>query len=597
MQRQLFTRLLVCALAVLVAGTLAAQDPFARLIPEQPVKGDAATPPAGPGVAPEATGGPDAFGYVFIDSNEAGGPAANQFFDISGTGTAILLGDDAEQSVSLGMNFPFYGNIFTDVFLVSNGRLSFSGGVTNAFTNECPLANPTVAPDIIAPYWEDLDPADDGASAYSEYFPACPVGAGDCIILQWEEFDLFPGDGVPGGSAGSFQALLYSTGEILFQYEGGPGLDGASATVGLSLDGGANSLLYGCDTAGQITAGLAILWQLPAAGDLAITKSGEPALGGAFAYTIDVINNGPEDQTGVVVTDTIPTELVFVEDDCGGSFDGTDWTWAIGNLANGDSATCRVIVELVDNGTCVTVENTATVVGDLSDPGANNSSTVNNGGGGGGGNTVADPSFEGATPNADWAETSTNFGTPLCDAGSCGLGGGTGPFDGDWWAWFGGIAAAESGSVTQDVVISNGVTDMTFWMEVPIACDSATDFMEVTVDGNQVFLIDGTSPLCGVIGYAQQTVDISAFADGASHTLAFSSTISGTNGTGTNFFVDLVEIPDAPTPPSCDADVVPTGGGGDIIDVPTLNQVGLAILALLLVGGATFTLRRRRFDS
>ena len=45
---------------------------------------------------------------------------------------------------------------------------------------------------------------DDGALAYYETFGSCPVGtATACTIVQWEEFDFFPGDGVPGGSAGT----------------------------------------------------------------------------------------------------------------------------------------------------------------------------------------------------------------------------------------------------------------------------------------------------------------------------------------------------------------------------------------------------------
>lgn len=585
MSRQTFARIFICALAVFVAGSLAAQDPFARLIPEQPVKGDTAAPPTA-GIAPDATGGPDAFGYVFIDSNEADGPAAGQFFDISGTGTAVLLGDDDELSVPVGFDFPFYGNLFNSVFLVSNGHLSFDGGSSGTFTNECPIAGTHT--NLVAPYWDDLDPADDGASAFHETFAACPVGSGQCAIYQWEEFDFFPGDGAPGGSAGTFQAILYDNGDILYQYEGGAGLDGGSATIAISQDGAANSLQYGCDTPGQVTAGLAILYSTPPAGDLAITKTGEPALGGSFAYTLDVVNNGPEDQTGVVVTDTIPADLVFVGDDCGGSFDGTDWTWDLGNMPNGATATCQLIVELVDNGTCVSVSNTATVAGDLADPSTNNSSTASNGSLDG---AVADGSFEGGTPNADWAEFSSNFGTPICDEGSCGLGTGTGPFDGTFWTWFGGIAAAETGSMTQDVVINSGVTEMTFWLEA-IICDSAADFMEVTIDGSQVFFVDGTSPLCGQLGYTQQSVDISAFADGGSHTLEFASSIFANNGGGTNFFVDLVEIPSAP---SCDGDIVGPGGAL-VIEVPTLDQVGLAILALLLAAGAAVTMRRRRFD-
>ena len=37
---------------------------------------------------------------------------------------------------------------------------------------------------------------------------------------------------------------------------------------------------------------------------------------------------------------------------------------------------------------------------------------------------IVDGSFEAGIPNPNWTETSTNFGTPLCDA-SCGTGSGT----------------------------------------------------------------------------------------------------------------------------------------------------------------------------
>jgi uncharacterized repeat protein (TIGR01451 family) len=159
---------------------------------------------------------------------------------------------------------------------------------------------------------------------------------------------------------------------------------------------------------------------------------------------------------------------------------------------------------------------------------------------------VADGGFEGGTPSAAWTEFSTNFGTPLCDA-VCGFGGGTGPHTGSWWAWFGGIAAYEEGSVSQSVTIPNGTATLSFYLEMPVVCAAAADYMEVLIDGNQVFLVDGTSALCGVVGYSLQTVDISAYADGGSHTLEFHSEIFGA-GT-TNFFVDDITI-DVSGPPA-----------------------------------------------
>ncbi|HNB51723.1 MAG TPA: hypothetical protein PK530_07260, partial [Anaerolineales bacterium] len=165
---------------------------------------------------------------------------------------------------------------------------------------------------------------------------------------------------------------------------------------------------------------------------------------------------------------------------------------------------------------------------------------------------VGDGGFETGTPNAVWSEYSTNFNTPICDVGGCGAGGGTGPHTGNWWAWFGGIGGTyEEGSITQTVTIPSGSASLTFWLEVPVVCDSTSDYMAVLIDGNQVYQVDGSSALCGVVGYSLQTVDISAYADGGSHNLEFYSETFSTNSAVTNFFVDDVAIDVVGAPAAC----------------------------------------------
>ncbi|MEL7451555.1 MAG: choice-of-anchor J domain-containing protein [Pseudomonadota bacterium] len=156
-------------------------------------------------------------------------------------------------------------------------------------------------------------------------------------------------------------------------------------------------------------------------------------------------------------------------------------------------------------------------------------------------NGVTDGGFEGGTPNAAWTEFSATFGTPLCDVAGCGTGTGTGPDTGAFWAWFGGIAAAESGSVEQSVTINSDDTELTFRREA-IICDSAADFMRLTIDGNTEFEMFGDDAICGVLGYETVTIDITAYADDAAHTILFESSIFATNGAGTNFFLDNVSI-------------------------------------------------------
>ena len=161
--------------------------------------------------------------------------------------------------------------------------------------------------------------------------------------------------------------------------------------------------------------------------------------------------------------------------------------------------------------------------------------------------TIADPSFEAGRPNPSWDETSNNFlGSPICDAASCNTGGGSGPSDGTYWAWLGGVLESSESSVAQSIVIPSSASLLTFDLEIPV-CDSSSDYFEVLIDGNQELLIDGADARCGNTGYASQTVDIRSYADGASHDLEFHSETFSDNGGVSNFFIDVVAMPGNPS--------------------------------------------------
>jgi hypothetical protein len=152
-------------------------------------------------------------------------------------------------------------------------------------------------------------------------------------------------------------------------------------------------------------------------------------------------------------------------------------------------------------------------------------------------NLLADPGFEAGTPNPSWFEASINFGTPLCTVASCGTGTGTGPFTGDWWAWFGGIGAYEAGEVNQSVVIPPGNAILKFWFENHVSSGNGIDYLTIEIDGNAILTIYESS---GYDPYSPFEIDVSAYADGNSHNIRFFSEIFGP--TTTNFFVDDVEL-------------------------------------------------------
>jgi len=136
---------------------------------------------------------------------------------------------------------------------------------------------------------------------------------------------------------------------------------------------------------------------------------------------------------------------------------------------------------------------------------------------------ILDPDFEAGTPWPAWTtQTSVNFGTPLCNTALCGTGGGTAaPFDGDNWAWFGGIAMPESATLGQSVTIPSGVTaTLSFQLRIGAVSSPFTDILAVTIDGMPVATF--TEPATAEAGYTLRTFDVSSFANGASHMLLFS---------------------------------------------------------------------------
>jgi len=107
--------------------------------------------------------------------------------------------------------------------------------------------------------------------------------------------------------------------------------------------------------------------------DLDIVKNGTATSPTTGRYTINVQNLGPDDATGVVVTDMLPAGVAYISDDCGG-IPGTPWTWNILGLAAGANVTCNIEVDVIDAGDTA---NVADVSGDQADPNTgNNTSTA-----------------------------------------------------------------------------------------------------------------------------------------------------------------------------------------------------------------------------
>lgn len=117
--------------------------------------------------------------------------------------------------------------------------------------------------------------------------------------------------------------------------------------------------------------------------DLVITKTDAPdpvAVNGQITYTLTVVNNGPSDASGVVITDVIPATLNIVSATTNtGTVNtvGNTITVNVGNLADAATAVATIVVSIADN-TITTVANTATVTSTETDSNANNNTSTAN---------------------------------------------------------------------------------------------------------------------------------------------------------------------------------------------------------------------------
>lgn len=163
------------------------------------------------------------------------------------------------------------------------------------------------------------------------------------------------------------------------------------------------------------------------------------------------------------------------------------------------------------------------------------------------GEDVVDGGLEDGSPNANWVETGTQF-EPICSQVFCGA---ALAKDGAFYGWFGGSSLPNDQTLTQDVTISATSTALTFELLVGI-CDSANDSLTVEIDGVEEYRYDCTADTAT---YQPQTVDITAYADGGTHTVSFIGSTVATNAGNSNFFVDNISIQDnvafAGTPGSC----------------------------------------------
>ncbi|MSQ03428.1 MAG: PKD domain-containing protein [Myxococcales bacterium] len=193
-----------------------------------------------------ASGGPDTYGYYYIDSSTSGGPTYDSTVISTALASGTILGtapstgasfaDDASTSFTLPFTFDFYGTSYSTAYAGSNGYVTFASYTT--YSNGTFASSSTA---MIAPYWDDLYGGGTSSYVYRYSSGSTPNRV---LTVLWYRSEFCCSS--TGGEL-TFAAQLYENGNMRFVYDDVTGSSaswsyGISATAG--IDGGSTTGYY-----------------------------------------------------------------------------------------------------------------------------------------------------------------------------------------------------------------------------------------------------------------------------------------------------------------------------------------------------------------
>lgn len=338
--------------------------------------------------AAATTGGPDAFGYQFVDSREPGGPAFH-LIDISTTGTPVIVGtaedggdDVASAPIDLTgggarAGFPLYGVFWPALVMASNGYLTTDvEDPGNDIVNDCPLPQTPAVPvgtngARIYVLHDDLVLEPGIGAGYHQYLPSAAAAGrtpdrGPDVgvhVFLWKNATQFRPPPNPDPPRFDFEALLYDNGDLVFQYGPGHPDPGATATIGIQdPPPPTTALQVACNASGAVGPGVAVWIPNPRFADVALRKTVDPpspVAGETVTYTVVAENVGRVTAPGVRVADPLPDGLtVLAEEPSAGTFAGGVWT--LPPLPPGGNAVLTVVARVGRDRGGDTIVNVAT---------------------------------------------------------------------------------------------------------------------------------------------------------------------------------------------------------------------------------------------
>jgi uncharacterized protein (TIGR03437 family) len=156
------------------------------------------------------------------------------------------LDDDDTRPVGLPFAFPFFGVTYNQVWVNSDGNLTFTVG--DSASTDRSLGRMTAGPPRISPLFDDLNPAQTagGVRVFAD---------STRVVVSWVNVPEYAQDGT--GPPQTFQVRLYPDGRIQFSYAG---ISASSAVVGVApgnLQGSTTLVDFRTDPPGNYSAAVA----------------------------------------------------------------------------------------------------------------------------------------------------------------------------------------------------------------------------------------------------------------------------------------------------------------------------------------------------
>lgn len=172
---------------------------------------------------------------------QAGGEYGYQWYDARSEGIALTLPDDASVRVNMPFGFPFYGTRYDQVWVSSNGFLSFGAPYAPADQNHC-LPNPLDPNNAIYAFWDDLDPSSIGG-VFVKTIDA------ETFVVEWYDVPHAAKSGGTSQARETFEVILRADGTIKLQYQTVSRPD--SCTVGVENSAGVMAEPVLCNGVGE----------------------------------------------------------------------------------------------------------------------------------------------------------------------------------------------------------------------------------------------------------------------------------------------------------------------------------------------------------